>query len=228
MTTRTEVTKPKLLLIRGAPGSGKTTIANTLYPEWVSCCANDLFVDDDGNFKIDFSLLNEAHKQCYLKCKTNLSEGKNVVVHNTFKKLQELNQYLRLSYLADIKIYRVVSQFDSIHHIPEKIVTKYLIEYESHTDDILVKLNTRNNKLVFYENDKKTPFHYSFQQKIVSIEGNMVACTDYQFYYPHLNDENNCVAQLLLSAHELDECVDIKYYHQINGVYVLEDVRQNN
>lgn len=58
----------QLILIRGLPGSGKTTMAKTLYPDHVLCEADQFFETDKG-YIFDGSKIKEAHAYCFNKAK---------------------------------------------------------------------------------------------------------------------------------------------------------------
>jgi len=56
---------PKVLtLVRGLPGSGKSTFANFIWNDYAICEADKFFTDKEGNYNFDASKLKEAHKWC--------------------------------------------------------------------------------------------------------------------------------------------------------------------
>ena len=56
---------PKILtLVRGLPGSGKSTFANTITNEFSVCEADKFFYDKEGNYNFDATKLSQAHKWC--------------------------------------------------------------------------------------------------------------------------------------------------------------------
>ena len=78
----------KLILIRGLPGSGKTTRANEErrhYPEMVHLEA-DMFFEADGSYKFNPLYLKTAHDWCYSNAVFNLLAGKDVIVSNSYLK----------------------------------------------------------------------------------------------------------------------------------------------
>uniref|UniRef100_A0AAU6VZ65 Polynucleotide kinase n=2 Tax=unclassified bacterial viruses TaxID=12333 RepID=A0AAU6VZ65_9VIRU len=124
-----------LYLIRGLPGSGKSTFAETLkdaldvldYYE-----ADDLFyIRRNGVevYEFDADKLYEAHKYCQGVAERCMSNGDaNVIVSNTFTTERELKPYLEL---AEKYGYRVTSLVvenrhgnASIHGVPEETMTK--------------------------------------------------------------------------------------------------------
>jgi hypothetical protein len=153
LTKRVEGPLPKLLILRGAPGSGKTTIANTMFPTWKSVCADDYFTKPDGSYHFNPKFLDHAHSNCFDRVKIFLLEGHNVVVHNTFRTLDELNKYKCLKEIADIRIYRVISQFASLH-APSSVVIRHNTEYEPCNVEKQVKLDLEKKKMIFCSNEE--------------------------------------------------------------------------
>lgn len=129
-----------IYLIRGCPGSGKTTMAQELKdaltpPDWftndyipVMVAADDFMVDKDGNYDFIRERLNFCHLQCRMSVKNSMALGmKVIIVHNTFTTEKELNPYLKL---AEEHGYKVVSLIvenrhgsKSIHGVPEETLT---------------------------------------------------------------------------------------------------------
>jgi len=89
-----------ILLIRGLPGSGKTSLSDMigLSPQPVICSADDYFINEAGDYVFDSKQLAEAHKACQVKASVAISLDKNVVVHNTFTERWELEPYLQMAF----------------------------------------------------------------------------------------------------------------------------------
>lgn len=95
-----------LIILRGLPGSGKTSFAKMMWPEAVICEADQFFYIG-GEYKFDRSKLKEAHKWCYTVASHLMNNGKpQVVVSNTSTTEKELEPYLEL---ANQYGYKVVS-----------------------------------------------------------------------------------------------------------------------
>lgn len=77
---------PKLTIVKGLPGSGKTTLALKLTKEknGVAVAADDFFTHEDGSYKWSGKLIKAAHEWCLGVSFYHLSRGKDVFVHNVF------------------------------------------------------------------------------------------------------------------------------------------------
>ena len=89
-----------LRLIRGLPGSGKTTLAkqyNCLHLE------ADMYFIKNGQYSFDKHQLQNAHQWCLLQTEIALKNNMDVVVSNTFTQLWELERYIKLAVRYNIK-----------------------------------------------------------------------------------------------------------------------------
>lgn len=113
----------ELVLIRGLPGSGKTTIAKAMagYSHYE---ADQYFSRVDGEYRFDPAQLKDAHQWCQDCVDDELADGQNVVVANTFSQRWEMQPYMNMAKRMGIKV-RVITakgRFESIHGVPaEKI-----------------------------------------------------------------------------------------------------------
>ena len=115
----------KLFLIRGLPGSGKTTFAEEICDKVVS--ADDYFMD--GNeYKFDAEKLPYAHRYCQKKTETIMKTGHNVAVANTFTKKWEMKPYYELAEKYGYMVFSVIVENrhngKSIHNVPEETMEK--------------------------------------------------------------------------------------------------------
>lgn len=107
-----------LILVRGLPGSGKTTLVKRELPGIAHFEADAYFTDSAGNYVFDGSKLKEAHEWCYRKTAETLKQGKAVVVSNTFTTLCEMRKYLMLE-SKTVTVIEVKSQYQNIHGVPD-------------------------------------------------------------------------------------------------------------
>ena len=119
----------KLVIIRGIPGSGKTTLAKESYYDFVLCEADQYFETENG-YEYDRNKIKDAHAFCLDKVKQNLEKGKDVVVANTFVKLWEIEPYLKLG--NPTKVGETIGEYESIHNVPKDVVERMKKQFEQY------------------------------------------------------------------------------------------------
>lgn len=90
----------KLFLIRGVPGSGKSSFAQDLLDSFVVgaiCEADYYFTSGHGDYNFDASKLKEAHNYCQELARSNLKIGVSVVVSNTSTTEKEVETYRKIA-----------------------------------------------------------------------------------------------------------------------------------
>lgn len=125
-----------LILLRGLPGSGKTTLAILLsegkYPVF---SVDDYFTDEKGNYDFKF----EENHLAYKKCEENIREAmKNnsakIFVHNTCTLEWEMETYFKLAkeFNYDLHILTVENYHESenIHSISKEQIQKMAEKYK--------------------------------------------------------------------------------------------------
>jgi len=83
----------ELVLIRGLPGSGKSTMALVLAQVGYVHYEADMYFMQDGQYQYDSRQVRQAHQWCREQTLRALQAGKRVVVSNTFTRLQEMEPY---------------------------------------------------------------------------------------------------------------------------------------
>ena len=84
-----------LIIVRGIPGSGKTTFANLL--SRAICCADDFYIHD-GEYKWKAEDIGKAHGWCQRKCRRFMkAQVEQVVVANTNTTEREMQPYMDLA-----------------------------------------------------------------------------------------------------------------------------------
>ena len=103
-----------LFIIRGLPGSGKSTIGNCFqFPtgEIPSVYSADDYFMVDGEYKFDRFKLTEAHNLCQTRVFTTLRNGYSCAVANTFTERWEMEPYILAAKEYDCRVI-VVDCFD--------------------------------------------------------------------------------------------------------------------
>lgn len=138
----------KLYIIRGIPGSGKSTYAETLKKDlWedghdVARFEADDYWMKDGKYCIDLKNLPAAHKWCFDKVFNAFDKGCDIViVSNTFTRLNEMESYINkaMERNIDITVYRMGNEFKNVHNVPEEVIEKMKNRFEDYDNEIIVK-----------------------------------------------------------------------------------------
>ena len=95
-----------LYIIRGLPGSGKSTFAKKLVgDDFLVCEADKYFIDKEtGEYNFDFTKIKDAHKFCQDTVETYMKDSlvndqfyRDIVVSNTFTQEWEMKPYFELA-----------------------------------------------------------------------------------------------------------------------------------
>ena len=143
---------PKLILVRGIPGSGKSTVAQQIRkhaPNTKHYEADAFFTNSQGEYTFKSSLIKAAHNWCQSKTEKALKDGDDVIVSNTFSQIWEMQTYLDmgLKYNCNIQVYELSPEpvlqgkQKNIHSVPDDTILKMLKRWESLTDEIVEKYN---------------------------------------------------------------------------------------
>jgi predicted kinase len=122
---------PKILtLVRGLPGSGKSTFANTITNEFSVCEADKFFYDKEGNYNFDGSKIRQAHEWCREQVEIRMKDNAvnpqfypEIVVSNTFTQEWEMEAYYKLAEQYGYKVFSIIveNRHDGVnqHGVPD-------------------------------------------------------------------------------------------------------------
>ena len=118
----------RLFLIRGVPGSGKTTYAKTLgIPDHYEA---DMWFDANGGY--DHARIKLAHEWCQQQAIAAMQAGRDVVVSNTFTRLWEMGPYKNTAIKLGVKIIEKVmtGEWTNVHGVPVEKVRQMRERFE--------------------------------------------------------------------------------------------------
>lgn len=124
-----------LVIIRGLPGSGKSTKAEKLLHKGIVDVhfEADMFHMVGGTYEWKADNVQVAHRWCLDETDYALAQGKRVVVSNTFTTKRELKPYFEVAakYNLTPMIIHATGDFGSIHNVPEETMEKMKNRFET-------------------------------------------------------------------------------------------------
>lgn len=117
-----------LYLIRGVPGSGKTTYAKTL--GIADHYEADMWFDQNGGY--DPAKINQAHEWCQRKAREAMEAGRPCVVANTFTRLWEMDYYRAVAARLEYDVREVImrGEWPNVHGVPDEKVRQMRERFE--------------------------------------------------------------------------------------------------
>ena len=122
-------TQGELILLRGLPGAGKSTLAKIILqiretdePEVLS--ADDFFVNENGEYEFDSQKIKEAHQYCQFRCSERMRQQKvKIVVANTFTQEWEMKVYFDMAERYNYRVHTIIVEnrhgSENVHGVPE-------------------------------------------------------------------------------------------------------------
>jgi predicted kinase len=119
-----------LFLVRGLPGSGKTSFATAIWNDYAVCEADKFFYDKEGNYNFDPTKIKEAHNWCKNQVEIRMSDHQlnpqyypEIAVSNTFTQEWEMEDYFKLAEKYGYKVVSLIVEnrhgSQNVHGVPE-------------------------------------------------------------------------------------------------------------
>lgn len=121
----------KLTLIRGLPGSGKSTMARKIALETGALHVEaDMWINYSEKWRQESVKM--AHAICQEQANKALYYGRDTVVSNTFTQQWEMQPYLDMArhYGAQIEVITATGDYGSIHDVPDDVIAAMVARWE--------------------------------------------------------------------------------------------------
>ncbi len=121
-----------LILVRGIPGSGKSTLSDEFIKIGYRKLEADQFFIVDGVYKFDPSKIRQAHEFCQKNALEAMKRGENICISNTFTRLSEMHFYLlhAKEYNYNVYIVKATGNHPDVHNVPAETKAKMLARWE--------------------------------------------------------------------------------------------------
>ena len=141
------MTNPRTLIImRGLPGSGKSTFVKENFPDAVVCSADSFFVNEDGEYIFENWKLQQAHQHCFRTfIEAITSDAEIIVIDNTNTCRWEYENYVFMAEKFSYRIRIIRMNFAesdiplfgkrNIHGVPELKINQMFERFEDDTDE---------------------------------------------------------------------------------------------
>ena len=129
-----------LILLRGLPGSGKSTVASWLedYLCYGDTCQDgfreisldEYFTEEDGTYHYDVEKVQDAVRWCHHECDDAMeAETEVIVVHNVMSRSQEFNGYHTRARKHGYRIHSLIVENRhggrDVHDVPKESLKRF-------------------------------------------------------------------------------------------------------
>ena len=131
--------KPYLTIVRGIPGSGKTSFVKEAKIECIHLEADMLCVRGD-EYLWEPSQVRHNHDTLHKIAALVMDRGADLVISNTFTQKWEFRDYIDYAQNRnyEVGVIRMTGEFENSHGVPQDIVDKMRKRFEDYEGEVLV------------------------------------------------------------------------------------------
>lgn len=128
----------KVIILRGIPGSGKSTYQRTHWPKAIVCSADDYFLQEGERYVFNPARLGAAHNTClrkFLRLTSHPIRHDVVVVDNTNIQLFEIAPYYAVANALwhEVEVHTLIcdpkiAASRNVHQVPLKTIRQLALD----------------------------------------------------------------------------------------------------
>jgi predicted kinase len=126
----------RLVLVRGIPGSGKSTFAQKVAALGFMHVENDQFFMKNGQYQYDPERIGHAVAWARRLVQSHLEAGRRVVVANTFVRVEHLEEMLAMARKSQVFVAK--GEWKNIHGVPSETIERMAQAFEPHPMDEVI------------------------------------------------------------------------------------------
>ena len=137
-----------LVILRGLPGTGKSTYVKKHYDDAYICSADSFFVNEEGKYEFVNWKLPQAHQYCFHLFIEAVINGKEmIVIDNTNTCIWEYENYIFLAGKLGYQTKIVRMHFEksdipllanrNIHNVPKFVIKQMFERFENDSREII-------------------------------------------------------------------------------------------
>ena len=145
----------KIFIVRGIPGSGKTTLAKSIAKKYNTkeFEADHYLLNKEGKYEYDKGKLAYAHSKCITEGFRHLQKNHAVVFANTFIRKSEIEFYAKYmkEHNINAEVYIAQPNFagKTLHNVPQEEIKR--MEQEMISIDRAISLFEKYNIKAYYQ-----------------------------------------------------------------------------
>jgi predicted kinase len=121
-----------LILLRGLPGAGKSSLAEILPGH--TCIADDYHMVN-GKYEWKPENVRKSHTECQSKCERLMKMGSTPIkIANTLTTKKEMNFYYKLAEKHNYKVFTIIVEnrmkIKNVHSVPDETIEKMRIRFD--------------------------------------------------------------------------------------------------
>ena len=131
----------RFLLIRGLPGSSKSTVARKLAAKYgVKHVENDAYLMHGDKYVWTPEAAKDAAKRCFEDAMSALRSRKDTIVSNVFVTRKSIDRYVRAAKQlgCEVQVWRMTNDFGNVHDVPANVLASMKAGFQDYPGEKLV------------------------------------------------------------------------------------------